>query len=115
MKLQNIKKSLEAQVAWGEHHLAVEILSICGADLMSDVLALNIQPQTLLITSLVNTQVIRTADMVDLAAIVFLNGKIPNEQIIAMAQSIDLPILITPLNMFESCGRLYLCKLADPH
>ena len=46
-----------------------QILGGCGADLMSDVLA-SIEPGAVLLTGLCNPQVIRTALMADVAAIV---------------------------------------------
>jgi predicted transcriptional regulator len=73
---------------------------------MSDVLAFA-KPGSLLLTGLTNPQVVRTAEMADLRAICFVRGKKPEKETIEMAESKDIPLLVTPLPMFESCGRLY--------
>ncbi|HOJ01344.1 MAG TPA: DRTGG domain-containing protein [Anaerolineaceae bacterium] len=78
----------------------------CSADLMSDVLAY-IQPHAVLLTGLVNPQVVRTAQMSDVAAIVFVRGKIPPEETIQLAEEVPIPLISSPLGMYELSGRLY--------
>ena len=78
----------------------------CGSDLMSDVLSF-VKSESLLLTGLTNPQVVRTAEMADLAAICFVRGKKPDQETIKMAESRNIPLLTTPLPMFESCGRLW--------
>jgi predicted transcriptional regulator len=73
---------------------------------MSDVLNLG-KPRMLLLTGLVKPQVIRTAAVVDLSAIVFVRGKKPGREILALAQEARIPILRTELSMFEAAGLLY--------
>lgn len=78
----------------------------CSADLMSDVLAY-IQPNAVLLTGLVNPQVVRTAQMADVAAIVFVRGKIPPEETIRLAEEVQIPLISSPFGMYELSGRLY--------
>jgi predicted transcriptional regulator len=99
-------KLLAADVVWGDEHLCSEIQTACGADLMSDVLAYT-KEKTLLLTGLTNIQVVRTAEISDLAAIVFVRGKRPGRELIQMAAGKGIPILVTDLPMFESCGILF--------
>jgi predicted transcriptional regulator len=77
-----------------------------GSDLMSDVLCYDLA-EGLLITGLANLQVIRTAEMADVAAILIVRGKRPMAETIELAQKVDIPILGTQMTMFEACGRLY--------
>jgi len=77
-----------------------------AADLMSDVLA-SIQPEAVLVTGLCNPQVIRTAHMADVAAIVLVRGKTPPKETIALAEQEGIPFISTPFGMFEVCGRLH--------
>jgi predicted transcriptional regulator len=79
----------------------------CGADLMSDVLASIQQSDGVLLTGLCNPQIVRTAVMADLAAIVLVRGKIPPQETIALAQKEQIPLITTPFGMFELCGRLF--------
>ncbi|MFP4456987.1 MAG: DRTGG domain-containing protein [Clostridia bacterium] len=111
MNLYEILKTVDGEVIVGDNLLDKKIDNGCGADLMSDVLACNINPHTLLITSLANIQVMRTADIVELAAILFVRGKKPVENVINLAKEADVPLITTSLNMFETCGKLYTAGL----
>ena len=106
MTLEEIKKILRAEVLTGSADLQMEVKMGCGCDLMSDVLAF-IKAESLLLTGLTNMQVIRTAEMADIVAICFVRGKRPDEETISLAKSSGLPLLMTQLPMFESCGQLY--------
>ncbi|MEG2098264.1 MAG: DRTGG domain-containing protein [Pseudoflavonifractor sp.] len=101
---------LSAKVLCGQEHLDREVLSACGSDFMSDVLAY-VKDQALLLTGLVNPQVIRTAEMMDMKCVVFVRGKLPDETILALAQERDLVVMSSPLRMYDSCGLLYLAGL----
>ena len=106
MKLSEIKEILEAEVLAGEALLESEVDSAFGSDLMSDVLAF-VNDRVLLLTGLVNPQVVRTAEMMDISAIVFVRGKCPDENVVALAEMKDIVILSTKHTMYVACGRLY--------
>ncbi|MDR0322820.1 MAG: hypothetical protein LBI12_00055 [Treponema sp.] len=97
---------LEGQFFIGEELGGLEISSACGADLMSDVMAF-VKDKVLLLTGLVNPQVIRTAELLDIHAVIFVRGKIPGRDMIEMAQEADIILAGTKLPMFISCGKLY--------
>lgn len=106
MKIKDIKEILKAEVLTGEHMLDREVSSAFGADLMSDVLAF-VDSDTLLLTGLTNPQVIRTAEMSDVFAIVFVRGKKPSKDILDLAQKNGLIILQTRHILYTACGMLY--------
>jgi len=106
MKLIKIKNILNAKVACGTEYLNREINLACGCDLLSDVLAFA-KPGMLLLTGLVNPQVIRTAEMVEISAICFVRGKKPAKATIKLAEDKKIPLLYTKLLMYNSCGKLY--------
>ena len=85
MKLKEVKEILEAEILCGEDKLEEEVNSACGCDLMSDVLAF-VKDKALLLSGLVNPQVIRTAEMMDISAIVFVRGKMPDENTLNLAR-----------------------------
>jgi len=89
-----------------------EIKGGFGADLMSDVLA-SIQPEAVLLTGLCNPQVVRTAQMADVSAIVLVRGKQPPIETISLANQESVPLISTPYGMFEVCGRLHDAGLAS--
>ena len=107
MKISEIKKTLDATVLWGEEQVDKEIVAAGSADLMDDVLAA-VAEGSVLLTGVTNEQVLRTAKVAGVGAVVFVRGKIPNESIIAMAKEINLPILATKYSMFVSSGLLYM-------
>ena len=106
VKLEDLKNIIGAQVLSGETLLSVEIKSVSASDLMSDVLAF-VKENSLLVTGLINQQVVRTAEMAGITAICFVRGKVPGEETITLAKEKDIPLLATELSMYEACGRLY--------
>ena len=107
MKISVIKELLNADVVCGEENLDHEVHSACGSDMMSDVLAY-VKDQAVLLTGLVNPQVIRTAEMMDMQCVVFVRSKTPSEEMIRLARESDMVILCTKKRMYEACGKLYL-------
>ncbi len=110
MKLSQVKDILKAEVVVGEEFLDREVNSAFGSDLMSDVLAF-VKDQALLLTGLVNGQVIRTAEMMDIKAIVFVRGKKPTEEIAELAREYSMVIMSTDYTLYPSCGKLYCAGL----
>ena len=113
MRLREILTLIQAQLLTldptsrqAEAVLDREIRTAFGSDLMSDVLCYDVT-QGLLITGLANPQVVRTAEMADIAAILMVRDKIPPPATIQLAQQVGIPILGTSMIMFETCGRLF--------
>jgi hypothetical protein len=106
MKLREVQKALEAELIDGTARDDVEILSACGADLMSDVMAF-VKDQVLLLTGLINVQAIRTAIFMDIQAICFVRGKHPNQEMIDMAKENGIVLLMTKLPLYLASGKLY--------
>ena len=52
--------------------------------------------QALLLTGLVNPQVVRTADMVEMKCIVFVRGKVPGPDILSLAEERDIVVMTWP-------------------
>jgi hypothetical protein len=57
-----------------------------------------------LITGLANLQAVRTAYALDIAAIVICRGKALADPFVEIAGELGIPVLWTPLIMFETCG-----------
>jgi predicted transcriptional regulator len=106
LTLNEVKKILNADVIVGEEHLDLEVKTAFGADLMSDVLAFA-KAGSLLLTGLTNSQVIRTANILDIAAIILVRGKKPSTETINLAKELKIPLLTTKYILFETAGRLY--------
>ena len=106
MKMSEIVKLLDAKVLCGEELLENEVHSACGSDMMSDVLAF-VKDQAVLLTGLVNLQVVRTAAMMDMRCVVFVRGKNPSDDIVEFARDNDIVVLASEERMYSACGKLY--------
>ena len=106
MKIRTILELLDAKVLCGEDKLDGAVHSACGCDMMSDVLAF-VKEQAVLLTGLVNLQVVRTAEMMDMKCIVFVRGKKPPVEVIQLAEECDIVVLATAERMYVACGQLY--------
>ncbi len=106
MKLSEVRDILGAKVLTGEELIDNEVNSACGCDLMSDVLAF-VKDRALLLTGLMNPQVIRTAEMMDITAIVFVRGKQPEDTLVGMAKMKDMILMSTEYPLYIASGLLY--------
>lgn len=111
MKVCDISAILEAELLVEGENLGMEVCSACGADLMSDVMAYVKENNIVLLTGLINPQVVRTAEMMDIKAIIFVRGKIPGQDVLALAKEKGITVFTTGHPMFIACGRLYQAGL----
>ena len=106
MKIETVKELLNATLLTGEDRLQDSVYSACGSDMMSDVLAY-VKDQAVLLTGLVNSQVIRTAEMMDMVCIVFVRSKKPTDEMVELAKNMGIVLMATDFRMYEACGTLY--------
>lgn len=105
MTVKDIIKILDAEVLT-KGNLDTQVKTACGSDLMSDVLAF-VKNQSVLLTGLLNPQVVRTAEMMDMHCIVFVRGKEPAKDVIELAKDVNVTLLKTKYRLFTACGKLY--------
>lgn len=110
MKVEEVVTLVKGKVLNPTANLDREIRGGFGGDLMSDVLA-TIQPEAVLLTGLCNPQVIRTAHMADVAAIILVRGKTPQDETLSLAKEEGIPLITSPFGMYELCGRLFKAGL----
>lgn len=106
MNIQDLSNLVNGTLLTRKLNLDRAVKGAFAADLMSDVLA-SIHPEAVLVTGLCNPQVIRTAQMADVAAIILVRGKNPPIETINLANQEEIPIISTPFGMFEVCGRIH--------
>lgn len=106
MQFKDIILLLEANLLSGEELQTTTATGAFASDLMSDVLAM-VKEENILITGLCNTQVLRTAEMLDMNCVVLVRGKQPTEEFVTMAKEKGICLITTEKNMFRSCGMLY--------
>lgn len=106
MKISQMQELLEAKVICCEDNIGRHVYSACGCDLMSDVLAF-VKDQAVLLTGLVNPQVIRTAEMMDMICVVFVRSKTPTPEMIELAKESGIVLMVSDKRLYEACGILY--------
>ncbi len=106
MKISEVANVLGAQILCCGENAGKEVCSACGSDMMSDVLAY-VKNQAVLLTGLVNPQVIRTAEMMDMVCIVFVRSKEPTADMIKLAEQAGIVVMRSEHRMYEACGLLY--------
>jgi predicted transcriptional regulator len=107
LKLSEIKEILKAKVIFGEDQLDIEVMAGAASDLMSDLLRGPAKTGVVVLSGLNNIQVIRTSVIAGVAAVVFVRGKEPDEDMEAHARKHELPLISTPFTMYTACGRLF--------
>ncbi|MCR4940530.1 MAG: hypothetical protein K5930_10565 [Treponemataceae bacterium] len=110
MTIAQAAQTIDAQILCNDQLQDLEVSSACGSDLMSDVMAF-VKEQVLLLTGLINVQVIRTANLMDIGAICFVRGKQPTEEMVSMAKELGIILMATKLPLFPACGKLYSAGL----
>ena len=100
MKIGEIKDLLHAELLSGEEYLDNDVWAACCSDMMSDVLAF-VKDQGVLLTGLLNSQVIRTANMMDMVCIVIVRNKVPTEEMIELAEEHGIVLMRSPLRAYE--------------
>ena len=94
MKMKEILTLLGGRLLCGAPQDDHEFTSAFASDMMSDVLAYG-QGQSLLLTGLLNQQVIRTAEMLDMHCIIFVRGKTPAEEVLTLAREKGIAVIST--------------------
>ena len=112
MKISEIRDYLGAEVLCGGENLEHEVISACCSDMMSDVLAF-VKDQGVLITGLINSQVIRTANMMDMHCIVFVRSKKPTEDMVELAEECGIVLMSSCLRAYVACGKLWQAGLTS--
>ncbi len=107
MKLFEIRDILKAEFLVGEDKLNEAMFAAGSADLMADVLS-SVAQGAVLLSGLTTEQIIRTAKISKIGAVVIVRGKRPDKAVLDLAESYDMPILLTDYSLFVASGRLYM-------
>ncbi len=106
MKIKKLLEILDGELLSDEKHLEYEVDYGLASDLISDLLMCALYPAALF-TGLVNHQIVRVAEMIELQAIIFVRGKKPREEILQMAADHDMPVICTEKSLYAACGLAY--------
>jgi hypothetical protein len=105
LTLGEVARVLEASFVFGGPFEERRVAVVCGMDLMSDVLSLRRRAQ-LLLTGLTTAQAVRTAELSDIPAVCYVDGKRPAEEAVDLARENGIALMATRFSMFTACGKL---------
>jgi len=106
MKLKEIIEKLQLKALTGHDKLDVEVTGGYTSDLLSDVIA-NSKQGNLWITLQIHQNIIAVAKLKDLAGIIIVNNREPDEDTIGKAKEENVPLLCSEELAFEISGKLY--------
>lgn len=107
MKLRESIELLNADAHFASDELLDTDITLARAsDLMSEILAEDVVPD-MLVTCLCNPQVVRTAMVFGIKAVVFVRGRAASQKMIDLARQENIVIMTTPESLFSTCGKLY--------
>jgi len=106
MKLTDLIPIISAKVLTSGGTPDAEIKRIYAGDRVSDLLNQG-DAETLLVTNLTGVHILRAAELMDVPAICLLNGVSPETELITAAERNTVVLLVSPYDMFETCGRLH--------
>jgi hypothetical protein len=110
MDIKKIAEIIQGEIICAESAETTHVDRAFASDLMSDVLTLNTD-SLLLVTGLSNMQTIRTAEMAEIKNILFVRNKKPSKEMIHLAQTESINIIVCNKSMFATCGELYKAGL----
>ena len=106
MRLREIVDELHLSVRTGDERLDQEVTGGYAGDLLSDVIAWSRMGQ-LWVTMQVNVNIVSVAVLKNLAGIVIVRGRQPDEDAVKKAVEAKIPIIISDMPAFETVSKIY--------
>ncbi len=104
INLKEIVQELGLKVVSGD--VDREVSAGYSSDLLSDVIA-NAQKDNIWITLQTHINIVAVANLKELAGIILVNGRQPEEATFKKAQKENITLMLTELPTFEIVGKLY--------
>ncbi len=108
MKLHDLVEKIGARILHQGCCATSEIVRFYAGDKMSDLLN-QASENTLIVTNLVNAQLLRFADIMDVPGICLLNDVSLTDEMATMIHEHKSTILVSAGNMEETCERFRQC------
>ena len=106
MKLSEIVEKLQLQVLMGQELVGTEVTGGYTSDLLSDVMA-NGKGKNLWITLQTHENIVAVAKLKDLAGIIIINNRKPDEETLKRAKDEKVTLLASGETAFRVSGKLY--------
>ena len=106
MKIKEIAELVEGEIVGAPADDVYEVHKAFASDLMSDVLRYSMD-ETVLITGLCNNQTMRTSEMSDLRVVLIRRDKQPDDDMLELAEDLDITLIKSKFSVFKISGILY--------
>ena len=106
MKLNDLVEELSLEVKTFKDGLQNDISGAYVSDLLSDVMG-NSKKGDVWITLQIHLNIVAVASHANLAGIIIVGGRKPEDSILQKAEAEKVTITTTPLPAFEAAGKLY--------
>lgn len=106
MLLKTIINELGLEVKTDSGNITNEVTGAYVSDLLSDVIA-NSEAGNIWITLQLHPNIIAVATLKELAGIILVNNRQPEQETLKKAQEEQIPLMTTELSAFQLAGKLY--------
>jgi hypothetical protein len=106
MNVAEAAQMIQGTLVAGAAAASREIQGGYASDLLSDVMG-NSHEGDVWVTLQKHVNIVAVAQLNSLAAIVLVNGRVPEPDTAARAEEMGIPIISTPLQAFDAAGILY--------
>jgi len=113
MRLEELAEKIGASLLSPGPAAARCIERVYAGDRMSDLIS-HASETTLVVTNLATSQLVRAAALMDLSGLCLVNGVAPEPALVAVAAANGTALMVSPFDLFETCGRLYECLRRQP-
>ncbi len=108
MTLGELANAVGARVLTAAPDAQRVVERVYAGDRMSDLLN-HASATTLVVTNLATAQLVKAAALMDATAVCLVNGVVPDPAVLNAAAASGLALIVSPFDLFETCGRLYEC------
>ncbi len=106
MKLASLADSIGAKILMPGRDVTVDLDQVYAGDRISDLLN-EAKDNTLLVSNLASAHLIRVAELMDVPGICLVAGQQPDAAMLATAREHGTLLMVSPVGLFETCGRIH--------
>jgi hypothetical protein len=108
MDLAALARVIGAEVVTPGRSVTVDVEGIYAGDRISDLLNAAAE-NALLVSNLASSHLMRVAELMDVPGICLVRGQMPDPTMIRTATEHGTLLMVSPVGLFETCGRIYRC------
>lgn len=106
MKLTDLAKAISAEIVTPGREATVDVDQVYAGDRISDLLNAAGE-NVLLLSNLASSHLLRVAELMDVPGICLVGRQRPDQAMLQAAQEHDTLLMVSPVGLFETCGRVY--------